>query len=47
VIGGYSLLVSMKINVIGGGPAGLYLAILMKKADASHQVAVYERNGPD
>jgi len=37
----------MKINVIGGGPAGLYLAILMKKADASHQVAVYERNGPD
>jgi len=37
----------MKINVIGGGPAGLYLAILMKKADASHQVTVYERNGPD
>ena len=37
----------MKINVIGGGPAGLYFAILMKKADASHQIKIYERNGPD
>lgn len=37
----------MKINIIGGGPAGLYFAILMKKADASHQISVYERNGPD
>ena len=37
----------MKINVIGGGPAGLYFAILMKKADASHQITIHERNGPD
>jgi len=37
----------MKINVIGGGPAGLYFAILMKKADASHQISICERNGPD
>ncbi len=37
----------MKINVIGGGPAGLYFAILMKKSDATHQITVYERNGPD
>ena len=37
----------MKINVIGGGPAGLYFAILMKKADASHQISIYERNGPN
>jgi anthraniloyl-CoA monooxygenase len=37
----------MKINVIGGGPAGLYFAILMKKADASHEIEIYERNGPD
>jgi anthraniloyl-CoA monooxygenase len=37
----------MKINIIGGGPAGLYFAILMKKSDPSHQIAVYERNGPD
>src|SRR4029079_482725 len=37
----------MKINIIGGGPAGLYFALLMKKADASHQIKLYERNGPD
>jgi anthraniloyl-CoA monooxygenase len=37
----------MKINIIGGGPAGLYLAILMKKTDASHEITIYERNGPD
>src|ERR1051325_3989569 len=37
----------MKINVIGGGPAGLYFAILMKRANASHQIQIYERNGPD
>ena len=37
----------MKINVIGGGPAGLYFAILMKKADAAHRIKIYERNGPD
>ncbi|HEX7332744.1 MAG TPA: FAD-dependent monooxygenase [Pyrinomonadaceae bacterium] len=37
----------MKINVIGGGPAGLYFAILMKQADASHQIRICERNGPD
>ena len=37
----------MKINVIGAGPAGLYFALLMKKSDASHEVAVYERNAKD
>src|SRR5689334_15926867 len=37
----------MKINIIGGGPAGLYFAILMKKAAPSHQIKIYERNGPD
>jgi anthraniloyl-CoA monooxygenase len=37
----------MKINVIGGGPAGLYFAILMKKANPSHEISLYERNGPD
>ncbi|HEV7798898.1 MAG TPA: FAD-dependent monooxygenase [Pyrinomonadaceae bacterium] len=37
----------MKINIIGGGPAGMYFAILMKQADGAHQITVYERNGPD
>jgi anthraniloyl-CoA monooxygenase len=37
----------MKINIIGGGPAGMYFAILMKSADAAHDITVYERNGPD
>src|SRR5688572_18394345 len=37
----------MKVSVIGGGPAGLYLAILMKHADPEHEITVYERNGPD
>jgi anthraniloyl-CoA monooxygenase len=37
----------MKINVIGGGPAGMYFAILMKEADAAHEITIHERNGPD
>ena len=37
----------MKINILGGGPAGLYFAILMKAADAAHEISVYERNAPD
>src|SRR4051812_30941216 len=37
----------MKINIIGGGPAGMYFAILMKKAHAAHDITIYERNGPD
>jgi anthraniloyl-CoA monooxygenase len=37
----------MKINIIGGGPAGMYFAILMKQADAAHDITIYERNGPD
>src|SRR3954451_25302341 len=37
----------MKIDIIGGGPAGLYFAILMKKADAAHRIRICERNGPD
>jgi anthraniloyl-CoA monooxygenase len=37
----------MKINIIGGGPAGMYFAILMKQAEPSHAITVYERNGPD
>lgn len=37
----------MKINVIGGGPAGLYLAILLRKARADIEVTVHERNRAD
>ena len=37
----------MKINIIGGGPAGLYFAILMKKLDPAHLITIWERNGPD
>ncbi|HEX5965174.1 MAG TPA: FAD-dependent monooxygenase, partial [Pyrinomonadaceae bacterium] len=37
----------MRIAIIGGGPAGLYFAILMKKADPAHQIRIFERNGPD
>jgi anthraniloyl-CoA monooxygenase len=37
----------MRINIIGGGPAGIYFAILMKQADAAHDITIYERNGPD
>jgi anthraniloyl-CoA monooxygenase len=37
----------MRIACIGGGPAGLYLSILMKKANPAHEITVYERNRPD
>ena len=37
----------MKVRIIGAGPAGLYLAILLKKADRDHDVAIIERNPPD
>ncbi|MEQ8818437.1 MAG: bifunctional salicylyl-CoA 5-hydroxylase/oxidoreductase [Thalassobaculum sp.] len=37
----------MRISIIGGGPAGLYFAILMKAARPAVDITVYERNRPD
>ena len=37
----------MRIACLGGGPAGLYFAILMKKANPSHDITVIDRNAAD
>jgi anthraniloyl-CoA monooxygenase len=37
----------MKSLIVGGGPGGLYLAILLKKARPEAHVEVVERNAPD
>lgn len=37
----------MKIAIIGGGPAGLYAAILLKKQRPNADITVYERNRAD
>src|SRR6185437_8888009 len=37
----------MRIAIAGGGPGGLYLSILLKRLDPSHEVVVHERNAPD
>ena len=34
----------MKIGILGGGPAGLYFALLMKRQDPSHAITVVEQN---
>lgn len=36
----------MRIVCIGGGPAGLYFALLMKRQHPAHHVTVIERNRP-
>jgi anthraniloyl-CoA monooxygenase len=37
----------MNIVSIGGGPSGLFFAILMKRLDPAHRITVVERNSPD
>jgi anthraniloyl-CoA monooxygenase len=37
----------MNVHVIGGGPAGLYFAILLKKQWPKTTITVFERNKPD
>ncbi len=34
----------MRFEIIGGGPGGLYFAILMKKAWPEYDITVHERN---
>jgi anthraniloyl-CoA monooxygenase len=41
-----AILLPMKIVCIGGGPAGLYFGLLMKKHNPAHDVTVVERNKP-
>ncbi|HMJ83552.1 MAG TPA: bifunctional salicylyl-CoA 5-hydroxylase/oxidoreductase [Vicinamibacterales bacterium] len=36
----------MRIACLGGGPAGLYFAIAMKRRDPDHEIVVVERNRP-
>src|SRR5918994_748098 len=37
----------MKVSIVGAGPAGLYLGILLKKGDPGHEISIMERNPPD
>ena len=37
----------MRITILGGGPAGLYFALLMKGRHPSYAVTLIERDGPD
>lgn len=37
----------MKVLIVGAGPAGLYLAYLLKRHDARHDVRVVEQNDAD
>lgn len=37
----------MRVGVVGAGPAGLYLAALLRRDDPSTEVTVVERNPPD
>lgn len=41
---GQFLGVYVKVACVGGGPAGLYLSILLKLRDPSHDITVHERN---
>ncbi|MFH8221838.1 FAD-dependent monooxygenase [Streptomyces sp. NPDC018057] len=36
----------VKVACVGGGPAGLYLSVLLKRQDPSHDITVHER-GPE
>ncbi len=37
----------MKITILGGGPAGLYSGLLIKKTNPAHEITIIERNAAD
>lgn len=37
----------MRIACLGGGPAGLYFALLMKQSNPAHEITVVDRNAAD
>jgi len=37
----------MRVEVMGGGPAGLYFGILLRQLDPAATVVIHERNRPD
>ncbi|MGE0256543.1 MAG: FAD-dependent monooxygenase [Alphaproteobacteria bacterium] len=36
----------MRIGIVGGGPAGLWLALLIRQSSPGHEVTVWEQNPP-
>ncbi len=37
----------MRTHILGGGPAGLYLSILLRQREPKSDIVVFERNAPD